>query len=359
MMKVVPLPVSRLTPDLVRAWADFQQLDPTLESPFFRPEFAQAVASAGDSAEVAVLEADGAPVGFFPFGRDDSRRGLGGPVGWDLCDYHGLVTRPGLAVDVAQVVRACGLSAWDFDQVPAVQTAFGPHVRSAARSPYLDLSAGFDAYVTGRNESGTDAVRRTQRKTRMLAREVGPLRFEYQTTDPDVFRALLRWKQAQFARTGVPDLFALGWPVEVLERVLAAPGEEFAGVLSALHAGDKLVAIALCLRSRAVLHGWLTAYDPEFGRYSPGMVQTLELARAAADRGIRRLDLGRGEEEYKLRLMSGAVPLVEGSVAATGLTRILRGGWHRACEWVRESPLAGPARVARAAARRFRGWLGR
>jgi CelD/BcsL family acetyltransferase involved in cellulose biosynthesis len=47
---------------------------------------------------------------------------------------------------------------------------------------------------------------------------------------------------------------------------------------------------------------WFPAFDPELGRFSPGTIMMLALAEQAPSRGIARIDLGGGEENYKLRL---------------------------------------------------------
>ena len=46
-----------------------------------------------------------------------------------------------------------------------------------------------------------------------------------------------------------------------------------------------------------------------------------EIARAAPALGVRRYELGKGMEDYKLSLMSAATPLAEGSVALNPLVR--------------------------------------
>jgi len=354
-MKISVVRAEQLTGTQIAAWAAIQEAEPALESPYFRPEFTQLVAAAKGGVEVAVLEDGGTPAGFFPFERDRSR--IGRPVGWPMCDYQGVVARAGLAWDAARLVRACGLSAWDFDHVPAGQSGFGPHARGTTGSPYLDLSAGYEAYKDGRKRAGTDLVRRTAQSVRRLEREVGRIRFEYHTGDPTVFAKLLAWKRDQYHRTGARDIFALAWPVRLLEAVLAATAPTFQGVVSALYAGDRLAAIELGIRSGGVLHSWFPAYDTELRRFSPGMIHQFELARAAAADGVRRIDLGKGDEEYKLRLMSGAVPLIEGSVAVTARTRLLRGGWYRARDWAKTSRFAGPVRTAARVTRPLREWL--
>ncbi len=354
-MTVTVIPAEHLTDDLSRAWAALQEADPGLHSPYFRPEFTLAVAAARGGAEVAVLEDAGSPVGFFPFQR--GRGGIGRPVGWPMCDYQGVVARQGLDLDPDRLVRACGLAAWDFDHVPAALPGFAPHARVAAASPYLDLSAGFDAYLADRRRAGTDLIPQAQRKARKVEREVGPLRFTFAATDPAAFRTLLDWKRTQYRRTGAADLFALGWPERLLEQAVAATGPGFAGVLSTLHVGDRLAAVDLSLRSHGVMHSWFPAYDADFGRFSPGLIHLLELARAAAADGVGRLDLGKGEEGYKRSLMTAATPLVAGTVAVTARARLLRGGWYRARQWAKSSRCGGPVRAAARATRPLREWL--
>jgi CelD/BcsL family acetyltransferase involved in cellulose biosynthesis len=172
-----------------------------------------------------------------------------------------------------------------------------------------------------------------------------------------VFDALVAWKSDQYLRTGATNVFGFSWTMRLLEKVLAAPGQEFGGILSALYAGDKLVSAHLGLRSHGVMHLWFPAYDPAFGKYSPGLILLLELAKAARSLGVQRLDLGKGDTRFKTSLMTGAVSLAEGSVAVNPLVRGLRRGWHNTRTWVRSSALRGPARLAGRWTRPVRGWL--
>ena len=55
-------------------------------------------------------------------------------------------------------------------------------------------------------------------------------------------------------RTGALDIFTREWVLETVRRVHQASGECFGGVLSALYAGDDLVAAHLGLRSATVWH---------------------------------------------------------------------------------------------------------
>lgn len=355
MGKITVVPGDRLTPDHVRAWSDLQRADPVLDSPFFRPEFTQAVAAVRGDVRVGVLEEGGEPVGFFPF----QTRGWNGgrPVGGPMSDYQGVIARPGAAWGPAAVVRGCGLASWDFDHLVAAQESFRPYHQAAADSPYLDLSAGFDAYAAARRKAGSTTVKDTLGKVRKIEREVGPVRLEVHATEPKVFSTLMEWKRAQYERTQTIDVLSFGWTVRLLESIVAQSGEAFSGLLSVLYVRDAIAAVHLGMRSHAVLHSWFPAYDVNLSRYSPGMVLLIELARALPGMGVGKLDLGKGAMEWKTNLMSGSVPLAEGCVTANPVVRMARSGWRRARTWLKASRLGAPARAFARLTLPVRGWM--
>jgi len=354
-MKITVIPANDLTSSHVAAWSRFQQADPELESPFFRPEFTRLVAETRGDVEVAILEEDGEPAGFFPFQR--RMWGNGTPVGGPLNDFQGVVARPGLTWHADELIRACRLSAWDFDHLLASQQPFQSYHVGTGSSPFLDVSAGFESYQAESCRNGSRTIRELPRKIRKVEREVGPVRFELHSPDPNVLTTLFSWKREQYRRTSVTDVFAYPWTVQLLDRVVRVQEESFGGMLSALYFGDRLAAVELLMRSNGVLHGWFPAYDPFFGQYSPGMILVFELARAMPSRGLRRYHMGKGEARHKNSFATGTVPLVAGSVALHPLGRMLRRGWHRTRNAVRGSRLLAPARLLGRWTRPLRGWL--
>jgi len=342
-MDVTLTTAQQLTRQHLEAWSQFQREDASLESPYFRPEFTLAVAAVRRDVEVAVLHRDADLVGFFPFQR--ARRNVGRPVGGRVSDYHGVIARRGTSWGADELVRACDLATWGFDHVPIDQCAFVPYQRVTDLSPYLDLTSGFEAYRAMLGRSGANELRQTMRKARKLEKEVGPLRFEPCEQAPEVLRALLAWKTAQYRRTRSTDVFSFPWVVELLRRLLKEQEAAFSGVLSALYAGDQLISVHMGMRSYGVLHWWFPTYNPRCGAYSPGRILLAKLAQHARDLGIRRIDLGRGVAGYKRRAMSGAVTVAEGSVDLRPVVRHVREGWRQAQDWVRSSPLRGPARL--------------
>ena len=319
MIAVDVVPLEALGTTELERWSRIQAAARVYRSPFFRPEFAQAVAALRD-ARVAVLEEAGTIVGFFPF--ELASRRVGRPLAWPRADYHGPVLDGSAEVDPRGLVRAAGLRTWSFDHLPAALDAFRRYASGSAMSPYLDVSQGFDAYIEGRR--ARSEVRETLRKARKLEREVGPVRVVLDAP-AELLETLVEWKRQQYAETGVRDVLADSENRELLPRVLETRSGRFAGTLSCLYAGDELAALLLGVRSGGVLHSWFPAFNVTLSRYSPGLVLLLELARAAASLGIVEIDLGKGDARYKSAFASDSEHLLEGWIGArAGSTLPLR-----------------------------------
>ena len=248
-------------------WSNLQTQNPLLESPYFRPEFTQAVAAVRSDVEIGLIETGGQTVGFFPFQR--GRLNIGKPVGGKLSDYHGLVAASDAEAQPRDVIRQCRLAGWDFDHLVA-QSAFEPFVITREESPYLDLSQGYEAYCQGRRAAGSDVVAKTNQKARKCERENGAMTFEYDCGDDRLFQQLREWKSAQYKRTGLADVFAFPWTVRLLDHLRQNQNEGLSCPLSVLRVAGRPACIALSLRSRDVLHCWFIAYEPELAPYSPG-----------------------------------------------------------------------------------------
>lgn len=311
-MKLVVKKSGDLTESEIAQWIALQEADPDVAPAFFRPEYAIAVGQLRGNVEV-VLAMDGADlVGVLPFEREG--RNTGRPVASRLSDSHGLIARRGLSLSPVDLVRAGGLVSWRFDHLVTSQSAFRPYHYWVDRAPFMDLSRGYEAYVSERHAAGTSLIRQAERKLRKLTREVGPVRFEYHTSGESEFEKLLEWKSLQLARWNLFDVFKVDWVVALLQEFRRMRSPAFAGVVSALYAGQQLVAVHFGLKSHRNFCAWIPTMNPEFSRYSPGLILHLELAKCAEEKEYDRIDLGRGLNPLKSSLASGAVELAIGSV---------------------------------------------
>jgi CelD/BcsL family acetyltransferase involved in cellulose biosynthesis len=94
-----------------------------------------------------------------------------------------------------------------------------------------------------------------------------------------------------------------------------------------------------------VLHWWFPVYDKKFGVLSPGWILLREVVMAAPELGIARIDLGRGEDDYKRRAMTGQSTVCIGAVTAGGLRAVVRKASRSAITAAKSSPIAPQLRA--------------
>jgi CelD/BcsL family acetyltransferase involved in cellulose biosynthesis len=351
-MKVAVVSANELSPENISAWVNLQTQDVTSDSPYFRPEFTQALGRVRTDVEVGVVEQEGQPVGFFPFQRRHGN--VGWPVGGPLADFNGPIMRAGLPLDARELVQSCGLSAWHFGCLVAAKANFRPYFWFLDGSPFIDTSRGFDAYCADRRQAGSKVIRRTFQKLRKLERDEGDVRIEFNVTDERVLDQLIEWKAAQCRKLKVFNAFSPDWTRRLLNDLLEKNDINFSGEMCALYVKDELQAGFFCLRSNHVLHLWIAAFGPELSRYSPGYQRLIKIIQAAPSYGITRIDLGPGNEQFKRSFGNGAITLAEGSIDSRIMTRTARRLWHSSRHWVSHSRLRRPVLPAWRLVRRAR-----
>src|SRR5262249_26253554 len=151
--------------------------------------------------------------------------------------FHGVIAPPGLEWNAAAVLRSCNLVSWQFHHLLASQTSFAPYHAATGESYYLELSEGFDAYAIRLQEAGSNLTAKSKR--RRLEREF-KVEFIPHVKDLSVLATLIQWKSMQYRSTGLSDIFAYPWTVELLHRIHGIQGDHFAGMLSALYFDGQL-----------------------------------------------------------------------------------------------------------------------
>jgi CelD/BcsL family acetyltransferase involved in cellulose biosynthesis len=321
-------------------------------NPFLEPEFTLAVGRVRSQARVAVVYEGGEPAGFLPY--EKGPLGLSRAIGLGVSDCQGAVLRQGLDLNARELLYACSVSSFAFDHLEAEQALFVPYAVEEHVTYVIDIGEGYEAYEAVLRAQSPKFLKTTLAKERRLSRQAGELRFVFDERDPAALRTLMGWKSAQYRRTGRRDRFAQEW-ISALVRGLAdtrAPG--CTGTLSVLYAAGRPVAAHFGLRSRTVLSCWFPAYDPEFAKFSPGLILHLRMAEAAAAEGIGMLDLGRGAAEYKDALKTGEMSVYEGAATRPGVGAALnwlgREPSRRAHSFIRNRP-----RLASLASRTLKG----
>ena len=350
-MKVTVLRPRELKETELHTWRCFQRENPSLQNPFLSPEFTLAVGRVHDRARVAVIEDGAGTVAFFPYERGPF--GIAKAIGAGINDCQGLIHAPRFDCDPQALLAACDLSVWEFDHLLSDQLPFQPYHVVCEQSPVMDLSDGYGMYINGH----AGFHRQVRQAMRRLEREVGPLTFEFDVPDQEALQTLILWKSAQYRRTGRFDRFARQWIAAIVRDLLKTRSDECTGTLSMLYASGKPIAAHFGPRSQSVLCSWFPAYDLTFARYKPGLLLFDRMAEAAAAQGIRYLDLGKGQEDYKQMLRSEDIALAEGWVERPSSATLFRRVQRAPRRHVQNFVLSRPA--LRLAARRALEGFGR
>ncbi|GAA4953014.1 CelD/BcsL family acetyltransferase involved in cellulose biosynthesis [Nonomuraea thailandensis] len=319
-----------LTVGELDTWEELRAGNPALDSPYFHPGFSAAVHAAGRTVHVAV--GDGV---FVPHHRDGR---LLRPVGWPGADFQGPILAAGAPFRPLDLLGN-GAGGYAFDHLIEQAPGFERWVVTRRPSPYLDVSGGLDGYLGRASKSGKDNMGQARRRLARAARELGEVRFEADSCDAEALARVIELKRAQYAATGAQDYFAEPERVRLLESLLKTRDPGFGGVLSTVHAGPRLLAAHFGLRSGGVLHWWFPVYDPELAKLSPGWILLRELVAAAPALGVSRIDLGRGEDEYKRRAKTGESVVCQGIVTRNPLRRAAVTALARAREMARNGRL--------------------
>jgi CelD/BcsL family acetyltransferase involved in cellulose biosynthesis len=342
--------VEALSPELVDLWSRTLVAASPDVGPFLHPEFVRAVSAVRDNVEVGVLELDGAVRGFLPFQR--GRWGIARPVAGRLCDQSGAVLAPGANWDPRDFARAVGLRAIRFANAPVGDAALGAYQDRPKTIFAIDMTGGFESYRAQNLETGSRFIRQIESRTRKAEKEFGPMRFVWHTDDDAVLATLLQWKAAQRRLTGTPNVFDLPWARALVERLRRTRVDGFEGILSAVYFGDTLAAAHFGIRSSTVLQYWVPGYNEALGRHSPGLACLMAVSREASKQGVVRVDLGVGEQRFKVRAANATRHVATATVRTDRAVGALLSTVDRVRSWARTSSRSQLIhRVARAVAR--------
>jgi CelD/BcsL family acetyltransferase involved in cellulose biosynthesis len=321
-MQVSVVHPQELGPRELAAWRAMQRSSRELLNPFLAPGFTLATGMVRSTTRVALLEEGADLVGFFPF--DEGRLHVGRPIAPGVSDSQGVIHAPGFEWSVEDLLKKCRLDVWEFDHLIAEQLTAGNHKVARKRSPIIDVSGGYEKYAVERQQRSTKIFKSTLYKQRKLARDLGAVRFEFEVRNQEELRTLIRWKSAQFRRTGFRDPFSVRWIAALVWHLFETRDEGCSGILSVLYSSERMVAAHFGLRSESSLSCWFPVYDVNLARYSPGLSLHLKMVEAAAAAGLRHLDLGKGEEEYKQWLKTDDLTVGEGWIDRPSIVAVVR-----------------------------------
>ena len=252
-------------------------------------------------------------------------------VGGDDSSLADVLVADGERHELSSALVERGVSSGqDFAEFSGVSTAsrfvatLGPSRLSLverSEAPVLDLTPGWEEVYASKLSS---KKRNHYRRRRRQLAEVGRLDVDVARTEPELDRALedafrlhdLRWE-------GRPDGSGFATPVgrsfqHATVRALAPLGVPR---IVTLKIDGRPVAFHYYLVLDGRMYVYRIAFDPSFGRLSPGVINTLDAIENAAAEGATRVEFLGGAERYKVELADRLEPLCQG----LGLASTLKG----------------------------------
>jgi len=278
-----------------------------------------------------------------------------------LCDYHAPLLAPDFAArapegflplwhDMHALLQATPATRHDaivFDKMPA--TIGGQpnpmlalnvqlHPSGAYETP---LPADWEQFYASKRSSSTR--RRDRTKLKRLG-ELGPVKFVNPAGSAELaltFDLLVQQKSKQFARMGVPNLFAPAGHAAFYRELATSPRYRSLVHLSRLDVGTTWAALNLGLTFRDCYFHILASYDEgETARFGPGAAHLRELLRYAIERGLKHFDFTIGDEPYKRDWCDTEQQLFDyaGATSLRGLPAAAKAfGWGRAKRAIKQS----------------------
>jgi len=356
--------------------SEWRDLAVTASEPWGMPRWMWAwwrhAAPAGASLHIVVVYRDDAVVGIAPL-FIYSRYGVrwARVLGADVSSRVGFLARPGEEAAVAAAVAAClagrelrsdavlfegvrsrppwpGLLAasWPREDRPRLFTS------REQQAPRLDLPYAEESeWMAAQSGHFRARMRRGLRKLADLGYEVRRISDPEEVADAvDDFDRLHRLRWAARGGSGVLTESVLEMLLEAADR----GGGDSPVDLWVVEGPEDRVSVQVFLRAGEELNYWLGGFDPNFSTIRPGpaILTVFEVVRACIASGIRRLDFGPGNQEYKGEFSDGSETLT----------------WTSLCVSPRKSPIVRLvmsaqgirprllARIPYTVKRRFRRW---
>lgn len=309
-----------------QAWDNLHALQP-FASPFTHPQFTRCLSHVRPKdTYVAIAHNNGCIEGFLPF-QQLTKRSIA-PVAELLNDYQAPIIKPHSQWKADDWWRSTSCHWYSYNHMPNQHQGFLRYSPISTTSPIIDTTGPYEHYLdllkSYRGKLPSSLTRTDKSKRNKLVSEVGEIQFIADCHDEAVYQELILHKRKQYVQTGANDIFATSWIVEFLDILRQQQDENFKGRLSVLMAADKPVAMHFGIATPPVWHYWFPTYNDDFGSYSVGILLLIEMIKTAGSETTQCIDLGRGDQRYKVEMKTGEYGLLEGALAHPQW----RASWH-------------------------------
>ncbi|MEM7329574.1 MAG: GNAT family N-acetyltransferase [Pseudomonadota bacterium] len=286
------------------------------DDPFFDPDFARMVGEVRDDTRIGFASDKG---GVFAVWALHIRPGnWARPIGAPFSDWHGPIVSEDTEISAQEILSGFDISGITSQGFQPLRVAATPGMTRKGAN-ITSLAQGWDAYFDEQQTLWPKHFKKMRRVYRNVEREFQGFEFRWSDRTDATFQRLMTLKRAQYARTGLYDVLNAPWTQALFDRLRRFEGRRLRARLSSLHFGEEFAAAELNLQSNTVLHGWITAFDPSFGTYSPGNMLMQEVLRAMSQHGLDVYDSGPGLDHYKRHYSNLQLPIESGVLSGSAV----------------------------------------
>jgi len=305
-MRVDVIPILELSEGMKHRWLKFQDSNSNLTGPCFHPDLFLAVGKFCKDVYVAQIYDKDELIGFLPYLRNQEKSSA---QTIDFCDYQAIIGPMSQCWNAEIILKKIGLHSWDFNSLvdfKNIQSQSGQiEARGAMR---VDLRSGYENYLLAKREVRIK-FEGLARKKRLIESKFGPLRFVPMCQERKVMHRMLSWKSIRHNRDSAWTKLA----TDLLEHFCYSNQSSINGVLSALYAENELLAVFFGMRHQGILHSLVCSYNPDFEKYSPGLILWKNLIAQHKELQYNILDFGPSDHRYKRYFANSTLPIITGS----------------------------------------------
>ncbi|MBL4871041.1 MAG: GNAT family N-acetyltransferase [Robiginitomaculum sp.] len=297
-------------------WDDLHGLRANQEaykSGFLDPDFARLIAKVRRDVSITFAEDKSGLLAYWPM-----HIGMGKwarAVGFPFADQNGPIVRSGETIDIPEYLHCSNIAGFKTSGlILEDQARISPII--IEHTNVTNLEMGLGPFIEEQTSLYPKFFKKIARLGRKLEKEHSEAVFTFDDKCGETFHQLIAMKREQYARTKLHDVLRPIWVNKMLDMLRHGECENINTILSTLRVDGRLVAAEFNMQSGDLLHGWLTAYNPKFSKYSPGLLLTQHIIKAMPQYGFTLYDSGSGNSHYKKYFTNQLTPLGKGPIFA-------------------------------------------
>jgi len=299
-----------LSSEQLEQWEKLQHSNPSLWSPYFNLEFIELVAHVRNDVKIIVVSKQSASIGFLPCQINTSR--IVRPVAGALSDNHGIICAQDTNITISKMLSELRLKRFEYNHFLGSQKSFLLNTFMSDVSPIIDLSRGFEYYLSDLKKKKSKLESKIRKAYRRLEQDSCTIEFNLFSTDKKDLEFVIKTKQQQFLNTLGIDPFQHDWIRGLFNKLFEIKKDNFEGVLSTFKINGQLAAAHFGMKNNKVWHWWFPVYDRSFQQYTPGLLILFEMAKKISELDVAYIDLGKDKVQYKRMFSNNHIVLLEG-----------------------------------------------